>query len=184
MMNVWRPVLPAAVAVAPCGSGGATGNAETAEVDSNTETQVAVDPVTGAQRSAVPVEGGGLKLNVLDGDRVAVSGGTVSWTDQSGSTVVTISLVSEQDGVARFIYDAASHMVRPVATKEKTGSQVTTRKKFMPRWWGWFYNISWGTLVCLPASVGASGVATPIAGIARGVACEAAGGALVTAISC
>lgn len=54
----------------------------------------------------------------------------------------------------------------------------------MPKWIDWAFNIAWGGLVCLPASAGASGVATPIAGAATAAACEAAGGALVTAISC
>lgn len=80
-----------------------------------------------------------------------------------------------------FTYDETKHLLRPEATRALEDDEYAG---CMPKWWGWFFGITWGGLVCVPATAGASGVATPIAGAVTEMACAAAGGALVTAISC
>lgn len=111
----------------------ASSSSEEGASEAEFEQQVAVDPNNGAQRSAVPVEGEGLKLNTQPGDQIRIEGGTVTWLDSAGGVVATIGVSSDQGEDAPF---------------------------------------------------GVGGVATPIAGAITGAACEAAGGALVTAVSC
>ena len=111
----------------------ASSSSEEGASEAEFEQQVAVDPNNGAQRSAVPIEGEGLKLNTQPGDQIRIEGGTVTWLDSAGGVVATIGVSSDQGEDA-------------------------------------------------PCGVG--GVATPIAGAITGAACEAAGGALVTAVSC
>ena len=162
----------------------ATDQQTTDTTTTTTQQQVAVDPDTGAQRSAVPVEGVGLRLNTQPGDQVSIVGGVVTWLDDAGEVVATITLSSEQGGGLDFTYNTATHIISPKATRTLNSASTLAATRCMPKWWGWFYNIAWGTLVCLPASAGATGLATPLAGYATAIACEAAGGALVTAVSC
>ena len=143
---------------------------------------------TPEERSVEAIEGVGLKLSMMSGDRVTVSDGSAHWFNSSGETVATIELSADgQD--SDFSFDPIRHVIaptRPDPTQASAGSrmQQMAARKCIPKWIGWAWNITWGGLVCLPLSVGVSGVATPIAGAVTASACEAAGGALTTAYSC
>lgn len=171
-----------ALALSVGGPALASSSSEEGASEAEFEQQVAVDPNNGAQRSAVPIEGEGLKLNTQPDDQIRIEGGTVTWLDSAGGVVATIGVSSDQGEDVPFTYDEAAHLLRPDAAPE-LGAEAFA-DGCMPKWWGWFFNIAWGTLVCLPATAGVGGVATPIAGAITGAACEAAGGALVTAVSC
>ena len=62
----------------------ASSSSEEGASEAEFEQQVAVDPNNGAQRSAVPIEGEGLKLNTQPDDRIRIEGGTVTWLDSAG----------------------------------------------------------------------------------------------------
>lgn len=160
-------------------SGAAIGTAQ--EAAPAVDTQVAVDQNTGEQRSAVPTNDG-LKLNTQPGDTVKISDGKAIWQDDAGNLVAEIELTAEAEGID-FSYDSASSTIKAQSPTSGDG-EMATASRCMPKWIGWAYNIVWGGLVCLPASVGVSGIATPIAGAVTAAACEAAGGALTTAVSC
>mgnify|MGYP000859944134 FL=1 len=179
-----KSIMLVIAATVLCASIGAPAGAVVRERDQQvlaSQDQVAVDPRTGAQRSAVPVQGQGLKLNMVEGDEISIEGDAVTWTDSAGLIVARIDITSPDSGMT-FYFDESTQMIR-----EEGASFVSPdlpQGYCMPKWIGWAFNIAWGGLVCLPASAGASGVAPPIAGAATAAACEAAGGALVTAISC
>jgi hypothetical protein len=184
MKTTVKSIMLVIAATVLCASIGAPAGAVVRERDQQvlaSQDQVAVDPRTGAQRSAVPVQGQGLKLNMVEGDEISIEGDAVTWTDSAGLIVARIDITSPDSGMT-FYFDESTQMIR-----EEGASFVSPdlpQGYCMPKWIGWAFNIAWGGLVCLPASAGASGVATPIAGAATAAACEAAGGALVTAISC
>lgn len=154
-----------------------------AESTSESVGQVAVDE-TGNERSAVPTEDG-LKLNTAPGDTVSLDNDVASWTDLDGNIIASIELDDEGDSDTKFRFDEESQTISAESATEKNLPEgMVVQAACMPKWVAWAFNITWGGLVCIPASLAASGVATPIAGIATGAACEAAGGAMVTAVSC
>lgn len=143
---------------------------------------------TPEERGVEAIEGVGLKLSMMSGDRVTVSDGAAHWFNSSGETVATIEL-SADGRDSDFSFDPIRQVIAPTRTDSpqvSAGSrmQQMAARKCIPKWIGWAWNITWGGLVCLPLSVGVSGVATPIAGAVTASACEAAGGALTTAYSC
>jgi len=184
-LSKYAPVAAACVLAMSVSAGGAAQASSLSEEagsgEGEFEQQVAVDPATGAQRSAVPIDGEGLRLNTQPGDLIRVEGDTVTWLDGAGGVVATINLSPEKGESVPFTYDETKHLLRPEATRALEDDEYAG---CMPKWWGWFFGITWGGLVCMPATAGASGVATPIAGAVTEMACAAAGGALVTAISC
>lgn len=139
--------------------------------------QVAVDS-SSLQRSVVPTEEG-LKLNTVEGDSVILQGGHVDWRSGQGAVIASIELSSDESD-ASFRYDPVSQLI----VAEKKSNSGISANACIPKWIAWAFNITWGTLVCIPAAAGAGGIATPLVGIVTGAACEAAGGAMVTAVSC
>lgn len=149
------------------------------------ETTVAPDGL----RSVTPVEGSGLQLGTLEGDNVEIQDGVALWTDSQGDLVAQIALRGEGDQDLVFSYDSVSKRIAPETSSEASTPFVgdmmyANSARCMPSWVGWGWNIAWGGLVCLPLGVGVGAVATPIAGVATDLACNAAGGALTTATAC
>ena len=68
-----------ALALSVGGPALASSSSEEGASEAEFEQQVAVDPNNGAQRSAVPIEGEGLKLNTQPDDQIRIEGGTVTW---------------------------------------------------------------------------------------------------------
>jgi hypothetical protein len=177
-----RPLITAVVAVLAFSSIG-TG-AASAEPFPSDNVQVAVDQ-DGRERSAVPTETG-LKLNTAEGDSVNITDNVASWRDQAGNTIASINLDNEGNQDTKFRYDEATQTIAAESASERNLNPdgLMSPAACMPKWVAWAFNITWGGLVCIPASLAAGGIATPIAGILTGAACEAAGGAMVTAVSC
>ena len=174
----FRPLVATAMAVlafSSAGMGAATAYAVPAPSDT---TQVALDQ-SGNERSAVPTEDG-LKLNTAVGDSVDIANNVATWRDQVGNVIASIDLDNGGNENVVFRYDEATQMI--VAQTVHHGGVMTAA--CIPKWVAWAFNITWGALVCVPASAAASGIATPIAGIFTGSACAAAGGAMITAVSC
>ena len=86
-----------------------------------------------------------MKLNTQPGDQIRIEGGTVTWLDSAGGVVATIGVSSDQGEDVPFTYDEAAHLLRPDAAPE-LGAEAFA-DGCMPKWWGWFFNITWGTLV-------------------------------------
>lgn len=152
---ILRPVIATAMAVLAFSSLG-TG-VSSAEPSPSDNVSVAFDQA-GKVRSAVPTEVG-LKLNTAEGDSVNIANNVASWRDQAGNTMASIDLDNEGNQDTEFRYDEATQTIMAESASEK----------FNPD----------GVM-----SLAASGVATPIGGIVTAAACEAAGGAMVTAVSC
>ncbi len=174
----FRPLIAVAMAVlafSAAGMGAATAYAVPAP---SITTQVAFDQ-SGNERSAVPTENG-LKLNIDSGDSVDIANNVATWRDQTGNIIASIDLDNKDNENVVFRYDEAAQMI--VAETAAHGGVM--RAACMPKWVAWAFNITWGALVCVPASAAASGIATPIVGIVTASACEAAGGAMITSVSC
>lgn len=175
-----RPLIATGVATLAFSSIGA--GAAYAEPSPSGDAQVAVDQA-GKERSAVPTEAG-LKVNTVDGDSVSIVDNVATWRDQAGNTIAEIDLDDENNPDTEFRYDEATQTIVAESASERKPDGVMAPAACMPKWVAWAFNITWGGLVCIPATIGVGGIATPIAGIATGAACEAAGGAMVTAVAC
>lgn len=146
------------------------------------ETEVSYDQV-GNERSAYPV-GDGLKLNIVDGDSVNITDDVALWSDENGAVIASIELDNRGNESITFRFDEETQTILAESVGDQGSNGAISARACMPKWVAWAFNIVWGGLVCIPATLGASGVATPIAGIATAAACNAAGGVLTTAISC
>lgn len=158
-----------------------TGVASAAEPPAG-ETQVSYDQV-GNERSAYPA-GDGLKLNIVEGDSVNITDDVALWRDENGAVIASIELDNKGNQNITFRFDEETQTILAEPKGGQGPNGAISARVCMPKWVAWAFNIAWGGLVCIPATLGASGVATPIAGIVTGAACNAAGGVLTTAISC
>ena len=156
----------------------------TSATNNNSSSNVGID---GSLRSVSETETG-LKLTLAQGDNIKTDGNAVFWFSKDGNLVAQLSGTSEQHPEMALTYNPSTQTLSPTSPSAEQVDlnqiQERTANNCMPKWWAWAWNITWGGLVCLPLSVGASGVGTPIAGALTASACEAAGGALTTAASC
>lgn len=109
-----KSIMLVIAATVLCASIGAPAGAVVRERDQQvlaSQDQVAVDPRTGAQRSAVPVQGQGLKLNMVEGDEISIEGDAVTWTDSAGLIVARIDITSPDSGMT-FYFDESTQMIR------------------------------------------------------------------------
>lgn len=174
----FRPLLASgmvALAATSIGFGAVSASAESVGSDT---TQVALDE-SGNARSVIPTEDG-LKLNTVEGDDVSIVNNVASWYDEAGNLIASIDLSNESDEAITFVYDEAEQTI----VARTADRDPMTRAACMPKWVAWAFNITWGALVCVPATAGATAIATPIEGITTEIACTAAGGAMITAVSC
>lgn len=113
MKTTVKSIMLVIAATVLCASIGAPAGAVVRERDQQvlaSQDQVAVDPRTGAQRSAVPVQGQGLKLNMVEGDEISIEGDAVTWTDSAGLIVVRIDITSPDSGMT-FYFDESTQMI-------------------------------------------------------------------------